>query len=79
MGIHADLAFDGDVLSWDQSFENAAFVREVLESQFQLSVIFCGMFSTERSCPAASDRHALIRNSSIFRRRKKLNTGNSCA
>lgn len=31
--VHADLSFDCDVLSWDQSFENAAFVREGLESQ----------------------------------------------
>lgn len=72
MRIHADLAFDGDVLSWDQPFENAAFVGEVLESTIStFSVIFCNMFSEERSCPAAPDRHALIRNSSIFRRRKK--------
>lgn len=40
MRIHADLAFDCDVLSWDQPFENAAFVGEVLESQFQLPVLF---------------------------------------
>lgn len=44
MRIHADLAFDCDVLPWDQSFENAAFVREGLESQIQLSVIFFGTF-----------------------------------
>lgn len=33
MRVHADLAFDCDVLSWDQSFENAAFVREGLEAK----------------------------------------------
>lgn len=40
MRVHADLSFDCEVLSWDQSFENAAFVREGLESQIQLCVSF---------------------------------------
>lgn len=70
MRIHADLAFDCDVLSWDQPFENAAFVGEVLESQFQLSVLFSATCFPKKD-HVRHDRHALIRNSSIFRRRKK--------
>lgn len=34
--VHADLSFNCDVLSWDQSFQNAAFVREGLESKIPL-------------------------------------------
>lgn len=33
--IHADLPFDGDVLSWSQAFQYAAFVRQLLQSQQQ--------------------------------------------
>lgn len=44
MRVHADLSFDCEVLSWDQSFENAAFVREGLESQIQLCVRFFFVF-----------------------------------
>lgn len=29
--VHADLAFDGDVLPGAQSFQDAAFVREALK------------------------------------------------
>lgn len=44
MRVHADLSFNCDVLSWDQSFQNAAFVREGLDSQIQLSVGFFFFF-----------------------------------
>lgn len=49
--VHADLAFDCDVLSWDQSFENAAFVRESLEAKktSTLGVIFLPLFEY-KSC-----------------------------
>lgn len=67
MGIHADLAFDCDVPSWDQPLEDAAFVGELLESQFQLYVLS----SATRFPKRDRDPHALVRNSSIFRRRKE--------
>lgn len=68
MRIHADLAFDCDVLSWDQPFENAAFVGEVLQSQFQL--LFSATCFPKKD-DIRHDQRALIRNSSILRRRKK--------
>lgn len=74
MRIHADLPFDCDVLSWDQPFENAAFVGEVLESQYQLSVLFSATCFPKKD-QVRHDRHALIRNSSISRRRKNSTSG----
>lgn len=48
MRVHADLSFNCDVLSWDQSFQNAAFVRQGLDSQIQLSVGFGGVFCAKK-------------------------------